>query len=126
MPNTNYNSFIANYWSAIVCKKVRFCIPKTVLNFLILKVLLEDGYIRFFWEKTNQFEITAIDLNTSIHFNRVLNFSNKKRPVFLTFSKLLNLTKTGGYFVLSTKLGILNDSDAWFHKIGGILLFAIL
>lgn len=61
-----------------------------------------------------------------MHFNRILNFSNKKRPVYLTFLKLLNLTKTGGYFILSTKLGVLNDSDARFHKIGGILLFAIL
>ena len=125
MPNGNYNSFVANYWSSIVCKKIRFCIPKTVLNFLILKVLLEDGYIWFFREKRWQYEITSIDLNISLQFNWVSNFSTKKRPFYLNFIKLLNLTKTGGYYVLSTKLGILNDSDARFHKIGGTLLFGI-
>lgn len=125
MPNANYNSFVANYKSAIVCKKVRFCIPKTVLNFQILKVLLEDGYIRFFTEKNWQYEITAIPLSTSILFNRVSNFSTKKWPFYLNFIKLINLTWTGGYYVLSTKLGIMSDSDAWFHRIGGTLLFGI-
>jgi ribosomal protein S8 len=35
------------------------------------------------------------------------------------------LTKTGGYFVLSTPFGIMNDSDAWYNWIGGTLLFGI-
>jgi hypothetical protein len=69
MPNPNFNSFLANYRSSIGCKKIRFCIPKTVLNYLVLKTLLEDGYIRSFSNKGRKFEITSIDLSISIQFN---------------------------------------------------------
>ena len=69
MPNANFNSFLANYKSSIGCKKIRFCIPKTVLNYLVLKTLLTDGYIRSFKNKERKYEITTIDLSTSLKFN---------------------------------------------------------
>jgi len=66
MPNANFNSFLANYRSSIACKKIRFCIPRTVLNFFILKTLLADGYIRSFSQKDNKYEVISIDLATTI------------------------------------------------------------
>lgn len=125
MPNIKFTSFLANYKNSIVCKKVRFCIPKTVLNFAIIKILLEDGYIKSFWILPNKYEIVAISLSTTIQLNWVTQFSTSKWHTYLTFDKLLELTKTGGYYIISTKLGVMNDSDAWFNKIGGKILFAI-
>lgn len=125
MPNSNFNSFLANYWSAIGCRKIRFCIPKTVLNFTVLKVLLTDGYIRSFWIKNNKFEITSISLHISLKFNWIVRYTTQKRAVYLTFWELLILTKVGGYFVLSTKFGVLNDSEAWKLRTGGTLLLGI-
>jgi len=125
MPNANFNSFLANYWSSIACKKIHFCIPKTVFNFFILKALLSDGYIRSFKSIKSKFQITSIDLNTTIKFNWVVKYSTQKRTVYVNFKQLLILTKTGGYFILSTSLGIMNDSDARFHRLGGTLLLGI-
>lgn len=125
MPNANFSSFLANYWSSIACKKIRFCIPKTVLNFFILKTLLADGYIRSFSQKNNKYEVISIDLATTIWINRIISYSTQKWSVYLNFKQLLVLTKAGGYFVLSTPFGIMNDSDARYNWIGGILLFGI-
>jgi len=125
MPNPNFTSFLANYRSAIICKKIRFCIPKTVLNFSILRVLLMDGYIRSFRIVGKKFEITCINLQASIKFNWLITYSSPKWIVFLTFNELITLTKTGGYFVLSTQFGVMNDSNARKLWVGGVLLFAI-
>jgi len=125
MPNASLTSFLANYRSAVNCKKIRFCIPKTVLNFELLKVLIADGYIWSFKLKANQFEISTISLHTSIKFNKIVWYSTQKRPIVLSFSDLIIFTKLGGYFILTTKFGIMNDSAAWKLKIGGILLFGI-
>jgi ribosomal protein S8 len=112
MPGSNFNSFISNYRSSIVCKKVRFCIPKTVLNFFILKKLLEDCYIRSFKSRKFNYDVISIDLSTTLTFNRVVKYSTPRRPVFVSFKKLLELSKTGGYYLISTKMGIVNDSLA--------------
>ena len=125
MPNSNFNIFVANYWSSIDCKKIYFCVPKTVFNYFILKTLLADGYIRSFKAVENKFWITSIDLSTTIKFNKIVKYSGQKRPIYINFRQLLDLTKTGGYFILSTSLGIMNDSDARFHKLGGTLLLGI-
>jgi len=125
MPNSNFNSFIANYWSSVSCKKIHFCIPKTIFNYFILKALLADGYIKSFKEIKNKFWITSVDLSTSIRFNRIVKYSSQKWPIYVDFYQLLILTKTGGYFILSTSLGVMNDSDARFHKLGGTLLLGI-
>jgi len=125
MPNSNFNSFVANFWSSVDCKKIHFCVPKTVLNFFILRALLADGYIRSFKESENKFWITTIDLATSIKFNRIVKYSNQKWPIYINLNQLINLSKTGGYFILSTSLGIMNDSDARFHRLGGTLLLGI-
>lgn len=125
MPNANFNSFLANYKSSIGCKKIRFCIPKTVLNYLVLKTLLTDGYIRSFKNKERKYEITTIDLSTSLKFNWVVKYSTQKWYIFVSFKELLILTKAGGYFILSTSLGVMNDADARYNRIGGILLLAI-
>jgi len=125
MPNSNFNSFLANYWSAVGCRKVRFCIPKTVLNFAILKVLLTDGYLRSFKIVNNKYEITSISLHTTIKFNWIVKYTTQKWIVYLSFQELLILTKTGGYFVLTTKFGVMNDSDAWKLWVGGTLLLGI-
>jgi ribosomal protein S8 len=125
MPNSNFNSFLANYWSSIACKKIRFCIPKTVFNFFILKTLLADGYIWSFAQKKNKYEVISIDLATNIKINKIILYTSQKRSVYVNFKQLLVLTKSGGYYVLSTPLGIMNDSDARYNKVGGLLLFAI-
>jgi ribosomal protein S8 len=125
MPNSNFNSFLANYRSAIVCKKVRFCIPWTIFNFFILKTLLEDGYIWSYKLSTTTIDITAIDLAISIQFNRIMCYTTQKRTKYVSFWKLVELSKTGGYYILSTKRGIMNDSNAWTQRLGGTLLFAI-
>lgn len=125
MPNSNFNSFLANYRSSIACKKIRFCIPKTVFNFFILKTLLADGYIWSFSQKNNKYEIISIDFATTIKINKIILYTTQKRSVYLDFKKLLTLTKSGGYYILSTPLGVMNDSDAWYNWIGGVLLFAI-
>lgn len=125
MPNANFNSFLANYKSSIGCKKIRFCIPKTVLNYLVLKTLLTDGYIRSFKNKERKYEITTIDLSTSLKFNWIVKYSTQKWYIFVSFKELLILTKAGGYFILSTSLGVMNDADARYNRIGGVLLLAI-
>ena len=125
MPNSNFNSFLANYRSAVVCKKVRFCIPWTILNFFILKTLLEDGYIRSYRLTPKQINITSIDLGISIQFNWIICYSSQKWLTYVNFKKLVILSKTGGYYIVSTKLGIMNDSLAREHRVGGTLLFAI-
>ncbi len=125
MPNTSFTSFLASYWSAVNCKKIRFCIPKTVLNYEVLKLLLADGYIWSFRLKESRYEVSMIKLQTSIKFNWIIRYSTQRRPIILTFSELVIFTKIGGYFVLSTTKGILNDADARKLHLGGVLLLGI-
>jgi ribosomal protein S8 len=125
MPMSNFNVFIANYWTAIAWKKIRFCIPKTMMNFWILWVLRDDGYIWSFKNYNNLYIIDSTNIEFLISLHKIIAFSKASWLKFISFKQLIILTKRGGYFILSTRYGILNDSAARAKQIGGILLFAI-
>jgi ribosomal protein S8 len=127
MPLTKFNSFVANYWSAVECKKVHFCTPAANLTLAILKVLLEDGYVRSFKFKKNYLiEVVSANLNVITKYNWVVCYSTTKWHFYITFWELVLITKVGGYYLISTTWGILNDSKAWLYWMGGVLLFAII
>jgi len=125
MPLANFTSFLAIYRNAIATKKVRFCTPNTTFNYFLLRALRTDGYIWSFWLLNNKFEINSITLSNVIKFNWIIRYTSQNWKIYVSFKELLILTKAGGYFILSTKCGILNDSAARKLWIGGLLLLGI-
>jgi len=125
MPNHSFCSFIASYRNAVISKKIKFGVKLNTLNINCLKILLNDGYIWTFFCWNKKIHVIMPDLDISLYFNWIVVYSTSWKIIKLNFNDLIKLTHTGGYFIISTPQGVLNDSDAWKLKIGGILLMGI-
>lgn len=125
MPNFLFSSFVSNFWQAITCKKIEFGATYSSLIEWVLKILINDGFIKHFYLNKNVFIIEGMSLDTRSKYNRIILYSSSKKIKIVTNKELIKLCGTGGYFVLSTPFGIMNDSTARKLKTGGVLLFGI-
>lgn len=125
MPNTTFNSFVSNYRQSITCKKIEFATHYSELIERCLKILIEDGYIKNFYYKNNWLYIEGISLQRWLAYNRIVLYSTTWKSYILTYKKLLMLVNTGGYFLISTQQGVMNDQEARWLKLGGVILFGI-
>lgn len=125
MPNPIFNSFVSNFNHAILCWKIEFRTTYSTLVEKCLKILIEDGFIKNFFYKNYKLYIEPVSLDIWIKYNWVIIYSTTWWIKTIDYPKLLSLTNTGGYFLLSTPFGILNDSEAWRFKTGGTLLMGI-
>jgi ribosomal protein S8 len=66
-----------------------------------------------------------MSLDTRSKYNRIVLYSTSKKIKIVNNKELIKLCGTGGYFLLSTPFGVMNDSDARKLKTGGILLLGI-
>lgn len=124
MPKYSYCSFISCYKYAVRCRRQNFFyVPYSKLNDLILFKLTQDGYLRLYVQENYLYWAIPLVDGPFYKWTTIKMYSTPKRHFYITLSKLLEISWTGGYFLLSTQLGILNDEEAKHHCIGGILLF---
>lgn len=125
MPNPVFCSFVSNFWHSILCKKIEFGTTYSILVEKCLKILIEDGFIKNFFFKNHVLFIEGVSLEVWLKYNWIILYSTTWKIRVVTYAELLTLSNTGGYFLLTTPYGVLNDSDAWRFKTGGVLLMGI-
>lgn len=125
MPNITFSAFVSSFKQAINCKKIEFGCSYSFLIEWSLKVLINDGFIKNFYRKDKKFYIEIMSLDSISKYNKIILYSTPKKIKKLTYCELVNLCWTGGYFLISTPYGIINDSEARKLKSGGVLLLGI-
>lgn len=125
MPNTKFCFFISNFRNALTAKKLDFLAPYSVLNEAMSDVLVSDGFLLSFCKKNKHIFAWPLKPQLTNIVSEVCLYSTPSRLVNITYFDLCSLTLMGGYYVLSTPFGVMNDFDAWQQKLGGILLIGI-
>ena len=125
MPNPIFCSFVANFWHSVLCKKIEFGSSYSILVEKCLKILIEDGFIKNFFIKDHTLYVEGVSLELWLKYNRIVLYSTTRKIKIVNYADLISLVNKGGYFLVSTPLGIMNDSTAWRLKMGGVLLMGI-
>ena len=104
-------------------------VPYTVINFKILEILEYVGVIRGFHIQDNWGCLVSLKYtrqDACIFFN-IKQVSKQTKRVYVNLTQLLKMKDRygGGFFILSTKKGILVDYECIQHKIGGEVLLKI-
>lgn len=127
----SFNSIVSLYNGLklnILLRANSTTIPYSKLNFLVLKKLIQLGYVRSITCKNSkQIKFTISDYtSTGLSFQGLnLLSSSTSRRTFFCVKKLKRLNFNSGIVLLSTKFGILTRSEALKKNTGGILLIAI-
>ena len=125
MPNPTFCSFVSNFRHSIDCKKIKFGSVYSTLVEKCLKILIEDGYIKDYVIENYNVVVEGVPLDIRLKYNSVILYSTSWKILVVNNEKLLKLVSTGGYFILSTPFGIMNDSTAWKLKTSGVVLMGI-
>lgn len=118
-------SFLASYWTSINCNWATYWVWNTNIIWNCLKILLEDGYIESYYVSSRFITVKNLSPKVLTKINWLVLFSWPKWVLHIWNSWLQKITKTGGYYILSTESGLMNDANAWRLGKGGILLLAI-
>lgn len=125
MPNPTFCSFVSNFRHSIDCKKIKFGSVYSVLIEKCLKILIEDGYIKDYVIDNYNVVVEGVPLDIRLKYNSIILYSTSWKTVIVTNKELLKLVSTGGYFILSTPFGVMNDSTARKLKTSGVILMGI-
>ena len=100
----------------------------------ILTILRNSGYIRAFTYKSinvgtktyKEFIIyLKYDETGSSVIRSISNISKPSRKIYVATQSLWQPQSTSGVYILSTPLGIITDTEARRHNVGGCLLFSL-
>ena len=125
MPNPTFCSFVSNFWHSVDCKKIKFGSIYSILVEKCLKILIEDGYIKDYVVHNYIVTVEGISLDIWLKYNSIILYSTSWKLLIVDNEKLIQLVSTGGYFILSTPFGVMNDSTAWKLKTSGVVLMGI-
>lgn len=107
-------------------RKLNAKVPYSKLNFKILKLLYNEGYIRGFRVVENSFIYIFFKLNFfRLSVLDIAYFSPNNRNNFLSYKKLISLFGLKNFGIVSTNMGLLTLEQCFFYKKGGILLLLI-
>src|ERR1700712_2024561 len=100
-------------------------VSRTGLNYRILKLLVNKGYIsyfRYYNSKIYEVYIAYTGFNNSVvrAFRPYSTFRNPACVKYRDLKKMANFD-----LILSTQLGLLTNSEAIEKKIGGVVLFFV-
>lgn len=125
MATRQFCNFLSCFRHATLTKWVRFSVWSNVKTYELIKLLIADGFLKSFLKKGNRFVVSTIPIWKALNLNSIILYSTVKWNYKIKYKNLIDLTRTGGYFILSTNKGLINDSDAWRLWAGGILVAGI-
>ena len=124
-----YWNLLSKIKNGYLAKKEKIMIPFSRLNFDILKILKENGYInnveRKIINKKNFLEIKLAYLNNKPAMSDFRLISTPSRHIYKKYKELKPVKQGYGLGVISTSKGVMSSSDAFKNKVGGEYLFEI-
>jgi small subunit ribosomal protein S8 len=125
---------LANMLAAIrngaMANKTAITVPASKLKKAVLKVLLDEGYIRNFEDIVDAHNKPAIRIELKYFegkavINKMKRISTPGRRVYAQFSNMPRVYNGLGIVVVSTSKGVISDFEARQQKIGGELLCSV-
>lgn len=104
--------------------------PSSKLSEGILKVLMEEGYIRAYAPKEVRKGVNEIEVELKYYegepvIREITRVSKPGRRVYSAIGKLQRHSNGLGISIISTSKGVLSDHDARQHNVGGEVLCTV-
>jgi len=124
-----YWNLLSKIKNGYLARREKITIPFSRLNFDILKVLQEKGYVNNVEKKIiNKKNFLEIKLSYSNNKPAMSDFkliSTPSRHIYKTYKELKPVKQGYGLGVVSTSKGVMSSADAFKNKIGGEYLFEV-
>nr|AYD72458.1 30S ribosomal protein S8 [Batophora oerstedii] len=128
MVNDTISDMITRIKNAILVKNIFVTIPYTNLNYNILKLLHQEGFIESVHRLSNTFLSAKLKYKGRKQISCITNLKRISKPglrVYANSKQIPKLLGGMGLIILSTSSGIMTDREARSKKIGGELLCSI-
>lgn len=126
-----YYDLLPKIKNAIQARKDKMVVPFSRMDFAVLNVLAEQGYVKSAEKETTangKKSVIIVRLGTKTKAARVSDFTTISKPsrhFYKDYRSLRPVRQGHGIAVLSTSKGIMTGKDARKQKIGGEYLFEI-
>jgi len=130
----NLGKMLNKIKNAILVKHEAVLIPYTLNNFLILRILEQEGFLDSInivcKKKKREYKYIKVYLKyneqTSKSFIRnICRLSKPSLRVYTNSKKIPRILNGLGIIIVSTSKGVMTSKDAYNNNIGGELLFSI-
>lgn len=128
MSNDKVSDFLTQIRNANLNHNLSIIIVKTKINYQILKILKQEGFIESFSKySSNQLKIYLKyeGRERKPIITNLKRISKPGRRIYTNYKEIPNILGGLGIIILSTSKGILTDRDARFYRIGGEILCSI-
>lgn len=128
MSNDKVSDFLTQIRNANLNHNLSIIIVKTKINYQILKILKQEGFIKSFSEySSNQLKIYLKyeGRERKPIITNLKRISKPGRRIYANYKEIPSILGGLGIIILSTSKGILTDRDARFYRIGGEILCSI-
>ena len=128
MSNDKVSDFLTQIRNANLNHNLSIIIVKTKINYQILKILKQEGFIDSFSEySSNQLKIYLKyeGRGRKPIITNLKRISKPGRRIYANYKEIPRILGGLGIIILSTSKGILTDRDARFYRIGGEILCSI-
>ena len=128
MSNDKISDFLTQIRNANLNHNLSVIIVKTKMNYQILKILKQEGFIKSFSEySSNQLKIYLKyeGRESKPIITNLKRISKPGRRIYANYKEIPSVLGGLGIIILSTSKGILTDQDARFYRIGGELLCSV-
>ena len=128
MSNDKVSDFLTQIRNANLNHNLSIIIVKIKINYQILKILKQEGFIESFSEySSNQLKIYLKyeGRERKPIITNLKRISKPGRRIYANYKEIPSILGGLGIIILSTSKGILTDRDARFYRIGGEILCSI-
>lgn len=128
MSNDKVSDFLTQIRNANLNHNLSIIIVKTKINYQILKILKQEGFIESFSKySSNQLKIYLKyeGRERKPIITNLKRISKPGRRIYTNYKEIPSILGGLGIIILSTSKGILTDRDARFYRIGGEILCSI-
>lgn len=128
MSNDKISDFLTQIRNANLNHNLSIIIIKTKINYQILKILKQEGFIKSFSEySSNQLKIYLKYKGRERKpiITNLKRISKPGRRIYANYKEIPSILGGLGIIILSTSKGVLTDRDARFYRIGGEILCSI-
>lgn len=124
-----YYDVLAKLKNAAMAEKERMILPFSKMDFAIVSVLVEAGYLKSAERETlGRKQVISVRLAYKDKVSVFTDFkllSKPSRHTYIDYRKLQNVKQGHGLGILSTSRGIMTNRQARKNKVGGEYLFQI-
>lgn len=124
-----YWDILTKIKNAYLAKKEKILVPFSRLDFEILKILVQNGYLKSVDKKNinrkNFLEIKLLYNNKQPALSNFKIISKPSRHIYKSYKELKVVRSGYGLGIISTSKGLMTEKEALKNKVGGEYLFEV-